>query len=63
MCLVARDRRDALHEVEDALRLAAFLGQYGLDDLRRLGFREAALAQELGAIVVIAGDDPLAAPP
>ena len=55
--LVARDCGDALHEVEDALGLAAFLSQDGLDDLRRLGFGEAALAQEVAAVLVGAGDD------
>src|SRR6185437_16346274 len=53
--LVARDGGDALHEVKDALRFAPFLGQNRLDDLSRLGLREAALAQELAAVIVGAG--------
>ena len=59
MRLVAGDRRDALHEVEDALGLAAFFGEHCLDDLRCLRLAEAALAQEFGAFLVRARDDPL----
>ena len=57
--LRSRDRRDALNEVEDAFRRMAFLGQYHLDDLRGLRLAEAALAQEVGPILVGARDDPL----
>ena len=63
MGLVPRDGGDALHEIEDAFGRAAFLGKHGLDDLSRLGLREAALAQELAAILVGAGDDLAPAPP
>ena len=61
--LAAGDRGDALDEVEDTLRRMALLGQHGLDDLRRLGLAEAALAQEVGAILVGARDDALASRP
>ena len=37
-------RRDPLHEVEDALGRAAFLGENGLDDPGALGAGEAAFA-------------------
>ena len=36
MGLAASERRDALHEIEDALGPAMFFAQHGLDDLRRL---------------------------
>lgn len=52
-----RDCGDALNEVEDAPGRAAFLGEHGLDDLGRLGLREAALLQEFGAVLVGARDD------
>ena len=57
MRLGARDRGDALHEIEDALRPSALFIQYCVDDLRGLRFREAALAQETAAIVVGVRDD------
>ena len=60
MRLGAGERRDALHEIEDAFRRAAFLVQHCLDDLRRLGLGEPALAQEAFAVLVGAGDDPFA---
>ena len=44
--LVARNRGDALHEVEDALGLATFLGQHSLDDLRRLGLEKPRLRRK-----------------
>jgi hypothetical protein len=59
--LIARDGGDALHEVEDAFGLAPLLDENGLDDLRRLDLREPALAQEVCAILVAAGDDLLRA--
>ncbi len=55
--LVACEGGDALHEIEDALGLAPFLSQHGLDDLRGLSLGEAALAQELAAVVIGAGDN------
>ena len=57
--LIARDRSDALDEVENGLGLAAFLGEHRLDDLRRLGLAEAALPQKLGPILVGARDYPV----
>ena len=59
MRLVARHRRDPLDEVEDGLRLASFLGEHRLDDLRRLRLAEAALAQKCGPVLVCARDDAL----
>jgi hypothetical protein len=59
MGLAASERRDALHEIEDALRFRIFLAQHGLDDLRRLRFGETALAQKALAVLVATGDDPL----
>jgi hypothetical protein len=59
MGLAASERRDALHEIEDALRFRIFLAQDGLDDLRRLQFGETALAQKALAVLVATGDDPL----
>ena len=38
MLLVARDTRDALQEIEDRCRRMAFIGEYGIDDLRRFAF-------------------------
>lgn len=55
--LVPGDSGDALNEIEYTLGLAPFLGQHRLNDLGGLGFGEAALAQELTAVVVGAGDD------
>ena len=46
MGLAAGERRDALHEIENALGLAMFFAQHGVDDLRRLRFGETALAQK-----------------
>lgn len=40
--LVARERRDPLHEVKDGLRRVMFLGQNRIDDLAGLHFRKAA---------------------
>jgi hypothetical protein len=59
MGLAAGERRDALHEIEDALGLAMFFAQHRLDDLRRLRFGETALAQKALAILVATGNDPL----
>src|SRR5258705_13418773 len=59
MGLAAGERRDALHEIENALGLAMFFAQHGLDDLRRLRFGESALAQKALAVLDAAGDDPL----
>jgi len=50
---------DALHEVKDAFRLAAFLTQNRFNDLRCLGLGEPVFAQKTLAILVGAGDDPL----
>src|ERR1700746_1862045 len=60
MRLVARNGGDALHEIEDAFRGAAFLGQHGVAPLGLLGFGEAATTQKFGAILVAACHDPLA---
>src|SRR3546814_9923169 len=57
MRLGAGERRDPLDEVEDRFRRAAFFLQHRGDDLLGLGAREAALAQEALAIVVLASDD------
>src|SRR5467141_1260133 len=59
MGLGAGERRDALHEIEDALGPPMFFAQHGLDDLRRLRFGETALAQKALAVLVATGDDPL----
>src|SRR6267378_6247189 len=59
MGLGAGERRDALHEIENALGPAMFFAQHGLDDLRGLRFGETALAQKALAVLVAAGDDPL----
>ncbi len=58
MRLVARDPRDALHEIEDRCRRMPLFGQHHVDDLRRLGPGEAALAQEAVAIFIVPSDDP-----
>ncbi len=63
MRLVAGDRRDPLDEVEDARRRVALLGEHRLDDLRRLPFREATAPQEVAAVLVGFGHDPLARRP
>ncbi len=55
-----RDRRNALDEVEHALGQTAFFGQHRLDDLAGLRLGEAALAQEISAVLIAARDDPLA---
>ena len=60
MRLVARDGSDALHEIEDGLRRTAFLRQHPVDDLAGLGLGEAPPTQEVGAVFVRSGDDPLA---
>ena len=51
------DGRDPLHEVEDALGRAAFLGQDRLDDPPRLRLREPALAEEILTVLVRSRDD------
>jgi len=43
-----------------SLGWAAFLGEHGLDDFAALRLRETALAQEVGAVFIAAGDDPFA---
>src|SRR3546814_20518488 len=63
MRLGAGERRDPLDEVEDRFRRAAFFLQHRGDDLLGLGAREAALAQEALAIVVLASDDLFASGP
>src|SRR3984885_3746664 len=60
MGLVPGNCGDALHEVEDALGLAALLGEHRLDDLGRLRLPEAALAQEFSSLVVSPSNDSLA---
>src|SRR6516164_6998461 len=60
MRLVARNGRDALHEIEDAFRRAAFLRQYRFYHLGGLGFREAAATQKFGAILITICHDPFA---
>ena len=57
--LVARNRGDSLHKVEDAFRLAAFFREHRLDDLGCFGLAEPALPQEFGSILVSARNDPL----
>jgi hypothetical protein len=57
--LVAGNCRDALYKIEDAFRLAAFLGTHCLDDFRRLRLAEATLGQEFGSLVVGACKDAL----
>src|SRR3546814_5432621 len=57
MRLGAGERRDPLDEVEDRFRRAAFFLQHRGDDLLGHGAREAALAQEAIAIVVLARDE------
>ena len=57
MRLAPRHRGDALDEIEDAFRLAAFFGQHRLDDLGRFSLGETALAQEIVTVFVTAGDD------
>lgn len=59
MGLVTRHRRDALHEIENALGLAALLSQHRLDDPGRLRLAEPALAQEPGPLLVAARNDTL----
>ena len=63
MLLVARYPGDPLDEVEDGRRRMPFFIEHRADDLRGLSIREAALAQEGGAVVVIASDNPLACRP
>ncbi len=58
MGLLARDGGDALNEIEDALGRTSFFGQHGFDDPVGLGLREAATAEEVGAVLVGAGDEP-----
>ncbi len=57
MGLSPRKGGDALHKVKDRLRWSPFFGKYRLDNLAGFGFREAALAQELGAVLLVSGDD------
>ena len=52
MGLIACDGGDTLDEIEDALRLSAFLSEHRVNDLRGLGFREAPLMQEFAAVLV-----------
>jgi len=63
VCLATRQCGDPLHEIKDALGLAPLFVQHRFDDLRGFRFREAALAQEAIAVLVAAGDDPLARGP
>ena len=58
--LIAGNGSNALYEIEDALRRPTLFNQHRIDDLARLGFRETAATQELGAILVGACHDPLA---
>lgn len=51
------DRCDPLHEVEDALGRAAFLGQHSLDDPPRLRLREPALTEEVLPVLARPCDD------
>ena len=60
MRLAARECGDVLHEIEHTFRRAVFPVQHGLDDFRRLGLGEPALAQEALSILPNAGDDQLA---
>jgi len=57
MRLAAGDGSDALDEVEDGRCRMPLLGEHSFDDGRGLGLGEAALPQELGAVVVGASDD------
>src|SRR3990167_5964329 len=63
MRLGAGERRDSLDEIEDRLRRGSFLLEHGGDDLLGFGSREAALAQEALAILILAGDDLFASGP
>jgi len=51
---------DALREIKKNCRRSALLMQHGLDDFRGFRLGEPALAQESVAILIAAGDDPLA---
>ena len=55
----AGKRRDALDKVKDALGWPPLFGKHRLDDLAGFGLGETALAQEIRAILVVAGNDPL----
>ena len=57
MGLAAGNRGDALHEIEDAFRLAIFFAEYCFNDFRRLVLGEAILAQKALAVLVAAGDE------
>lgn len=48
MGLVARNGGDALHEIEDRLGRASFLGQHRVDDSAGLGLRDQTLVAEGG---------------
>ena len=58
--LGARQRGDALHEIENRFRRPPLLRQHHLDDLAGLTFREAAPAKKCFAVVILTSDDPLA---
>jgi hypothetical protein len=58
--LAAGQRGDPLHEIEDRFGRTAFLGEHRLDDLAGFGFREAAMAKEVAAFVIGAGDNAFA---
>lgn len=51
---------NSLHEIIEAFRRVAFFDQHGGDDLRGLRLGETAFPQEVLAVIVLAGDDPLA---
>lgn len=58
MSLATSKRRDALHEIKDAFRLAIFLAQNGFDDLRCLGLGKPAPAEEGLPVLVRTSNDP-----
>src|SRR4051794_10256857 len=51
-CLGAGESRDALHKIKHRRRCMALFDEHGFDDLGRIGLREAALAQEVRAVLV-----------
>src|SRR4051812_20666223 len=51
-CLGAGEGRDALYKIKHRRGRVAFLSEHGVDDLGRIGFPKAALAQEVSAVLV-----------
>ncbi len=59
MRLGPRERGDALNEIEDRFRWAAFLGEDGLDDPAGFSLGESARPEEILPVFVAAGDNSL----